>query len=328
MDDVRRPVASQSGRFLDQLRLTIRKQGLSYATEKTYVHWVVRFIRFHGLRHPNDMGAPEVNAFLADLAQNHHCAVATQRTALNALVFLFQRHMDRPLGDLDFRYARRRQRVPTVFTHAEATAIIAALAGTHRLVASLLYGSGLRLNEALRLRLKDLDFGAQQITVRDGKGGNERTTLLPQSLAGDFKAQIARVESLHAYDVACGYGEVWLPDALERKYPGAALATEWQFLFPATKIAVDPVTGALRRHHRHASSVQRAVARAIRASAFRRRASCHTFRHSFATRLIETGYDIKLVQSLLGHRDIRTTEIYLHVVRNRAGAIASPVDRS
>lgn len=327
MDDIRRPVSAESGRFLDQLRLTLRHQGLSYETEKTYVHWIVRFIRFHGMKHPADMGAPEVNAFLADLAENKRCAVATQRTALNALVFLFQRHLDKPLGDLHFRYARRRQRVPTVFTHDEATRVIAALAGVHRLVASLLYGSGLRLNESLRLRIKDIDFGAQQITIRDGKGGNERTTLLPQSLRGELKTQIRKVEKLHAFDMACGYGEVWLPDALDRKYPGAASATEWQFLFPAGHIAADPVSGVLRRHHLHATSVQRAVAKAIRRSGFRRRASCHTFRHSFATRLIETGYDIKLVQSLLGHRDIRTTEIYLHVVRNRAGAIASPVDR-
>lgn len=217
--------------------------------------------------------------------------------------------------------------MPTVFTHDEAKAVIAQLMHPHKLVASLLYGSGLRLNEALRLRVKDLDFGAQQITVRDGKGGNERTTLLPQTLHHALEDQIRRVEKLHAYDIECGYGEVWLPDALQRKYPEAALSTAWQFLFPSANIAPDPVTGVLRRHHLHASSVQRNVARAIRGSGFKRRGSCHTFRHSFATRLVETGYDIKLVQSLLGHRDIRTTEIYLHVVRNRAGAIASPVDR-
>lgn len=327
MDDIRTPVSGHSGRFIDQLRLTIRSQGLSYETEKTYVHWVVRFIRFHEFKHPKNMNAAEVESFLGDLAENKHCAVATQRVALNALVFLFQRHLGKPLGDLNFSYARRRQRMPTVFTHDEATAVIARLIHPHRLVASLLYGSGLRLNEALRLRIKDIDFGARQITVRDGKGGNERTTLLPQSLEHDLQDQVRRVEKLHAYDIECGYGEVWLPDALERKYPQAAMATAWQFLFPAAHIAADPVTGVLRRHHLHASSVQRNVARAIRASGFKRRASCHTFRHSFATRLVETGYDIKLVQSLLGHRDIRTTEIYLHVVRNRAGAIASPVDR-
>lgn len=327
MDDIRPRISQESPRFVHQLRLTIRNQGLSYETEKTYVHWILRFIRFHGRKHPAEMGAREVEAFLGDLAENQRCAPATQRVALNALVFLFQRHLGQPLGNLNFSYARRMRRMPTVFTHAEAQAVIDQLSGTTQLVASLLYGSGLRLNESLRLRLKDLDFGARQITVRDGKGGNERTTLLPTSLEERLRDQTARVEKLHAYDIECGYGEVWLPDALERKYPAAALETAWQFLFPATKIGTDPATGVLRRHHLHASAVQRAVAGAIKASGFRRRASCHTFRHSFATRLVETGYDIKLVQSLLGHRDIRTTEIYLHVVRNRAGAIASPVDR-
>ncbi|MEO0800461.1 MAG: integron integrase [Pseudomonadota bacterium] len=327
MDDIRPRIPQESPRFVHQLKLTIRNQGLSYETEKTYVHWILRFIRFHNRKHPDEMGDREVEAFLGDLAENQRCAPATQRVALNALVFLYQRHLEKPLGDLNFSYARRMRRMPTVFTHAEATAVIDQMSGTPQLVASLLYGSGLRLNESLRLRLKDLDFGARQITVRDGKGGNERTTLLPTSLEELLHEQIAQVEKLHAYDIECGYGEVWLPDALERKYPKAAMETAWQFLFPATRIGVDPVTGVLRRHHLHASAVQRAVARAIKASGFRRRASCHTFRHSFATRLVETGYDIKLVQSLLGHRDIRTTEIYLHVVRNRAGAIASPVDR-
>ncbi|MEL6449568.1 MAG: integron integrase [Pseudomonadota bacterium] len=327
MDDIRPKVSQDSQRFIPQLRLTIRNQGLSYETEKTYVHWVLRFIRFHDLRHPDQMGDQEVESFLGDLAENQRCAVATQRVALNALVFLYQRHLGRPLGNLNFSYARRVRRMPTVFTHDEAKRVIDHLIGPSRLVASLLYGSGLRLNEALRLRLKDLDFGARQITVRDGKGGNERTTLLPTSLELSLQEQMSRVEKLHAYDIECGYGEVWLPDALQRKYPRAALETAWQFLIPSTKIGTDPVTGVLRRHHLHASAVQRNVARAIKDSGFRRRASCHTFRHSFATRLVETGYDIKLVQSLLGHRDIRTTEIYLHVVRNRAGAIASPVDR-
>ncbi|MEM7613035.1 MAG: integron integrase [Pseudomonadota bacterium] len=326
MDDIRPPVSAKSSRLLDKFRLCIRSQGLSYETEKTYIHWVIRFIRFHGVRHPEKMGAAEVEAFLSDLAQQQRCAVATQRIALNSLVFLFQRYLDIPLGELSFRYARRQRRMPTVFTHDEAQHVLTHLAGTHRLVASLLYGAGLRLNEALRLRIKDLDFGAQQITVHDGKGGNARATLLPYTMRELLQSQIKQVAALHAYDIECGYGEVWLPDALERKYPKAARATEWQFVFPATRIGTDPVTGVLRRHHLHASAVQRAVGAAIRKSGFKRRASCHTFRHSFATRLVETGYDIKLVQSLLGHRDIRTTEIYLHVVRNRAGAIASPVD--
>lgn len=327
MDDIRPGIPSKPTRFLDQLRHAIRSAGLAYETEKTYVHWILRYIRFHQRRHPAELGAPHIEEFLTHLAEQQRCSVATQRLALNALVFLYQRHLRIALGQLDYHPASRKRRMPTVFTHREAQEVIGKLSGVHRLVAALLYGSGLRISEALRLRIKDMDFGARQIIVRDGKGANERATLLPSSLETELKGQIAKVEALHDYDTLCGFGEVWLPDALERKYPGAATSTAWQFLFPATQVSPDPRTGVLRRHHLHTSAVQRAVATAIRQAGIRRRASCHTFRHSFATRLVETGYDIKLVQSLLGHRDIRTTEIYLHVVRNRAGAIESPVDR-
>lgn len=326
MDDIRPPLNHEPDRFMGQVRLTIRKQGLSYETEKTYLHWIRRFIRFHGMQHPARLGNEDVSDFLTDLAERQRCAIATQRTALNALVFLFQRHLGVELGLLGFRNARRHRRMPTAFTHFEAMQVIDNLEGDCALAAKLMYGAGLRLNETLRLRIKDIDFGTLQITVRDGKGMNDRCTLLPSSLVERLQEQIDRVEKLHEFDLSCGYGEVYLPDALERKFPEAAIAPAWQFLFPATRIARDPYSGKERRHHRHHTTVQRAVAAAIKRSGFRRKASCHTFRHSFATRLIETGYDIKLVQSLLGHKDIRTTEIYLHVVRNRAGAIASPVD--
>jgi len=327
MDDIRPQLNAQPTRFIDQLRSTIRQRGLSYATEKTYVHWVLRFIRFHQKRHPESMGSAEVEEFLGDLAERRRCATATQRLALNALVFLYRKHLRVELGKLRFRYARRQRRMPTVFTHTEAEAVIRELSGVYQLIGALLYGSGLRVNEALRLRIKDLDFGSKQLTVRDGKGGGERFTLLPRGLMRNLNEQILCTENLHSYDTAQGYGEVFLPDALATKYPSAARSIEWQFLFPANRISTDPVSGMLRRHHRHSSTVQRAVKKAIRAIGIRRKASCHTFRHSFATRLIETGYDIKLVQSLLGHRDIRTTEIYLHVVRNRSDAIVSPVDK-
>jgi len=326
MDGVRPHISTEPTKFIDRLRLTIRRRGLSFATEKTYVHWALRFIRFHRMRHPEKMGASEVEQFLGDLAERRRCSVATQRLALNALVFLYSKHVGTELGELNFRYARRQRRMPTVFTHAEATAIIQHLSGTHRTIGALMYGSGLRVNEVLRLRVKDLDFGSKQITVRDGKGGNERFTLLPRSLIGRLEQQVACTEKLHALDAAQGLGGVYLPDALARKYPSAARSVEWQFLFPASRISVDPLSGVSRRHHCHSTTIQREVREAIRACHLRRKASCHTFRHSFATRLIETGYDIKLVQSLLGHRDIRTTEIYLHVVRNRCDAIASPVD--
>ncbi len=240
--------------------------------------------------------------------------------------FLYKHHLGIELPKIRFRYARRPRRMPTVFSHNEALAVIQQLDGVDKLIARILYGSGLRINEALRLRVKDLDFSSLQITVRDGKGGSERFTLLARSLVDDLQAQIGKALKLHDYDLSCGYGEVYLPDALARKYPSAATNPEWQFLFPAATIGVDPQTGVLRRHHRHYSAFHKALRPAIRRAGIHRRAGSHTFRHSFATRLIETGYDIKLVQSLLGHGDIRTTEIYLHVVRNRAGAIVSPVD--
>lgn len=326
MDDIRPSLPKNSNRFVPLFRQSIRNRGLSYATEKTYLHWVLRFIRFHNRQHPQKLGGQEVSDFLSDLAVRRHCSASTQRTALNALVFLYKHHLGVELPKIHFRYARRPRRMPTVFSHNEALAVIQQLDGVNKLIANILYGSGLRINEALRLRVKDLDFSSLQITVRDGKGGGERFTLLARSLMDDLKNQIDIALKLHEFDLSCGYGEVYLPNALVRKYPTAAKSPEWQFLFPATTVGADPQTGVLRRHHRHYSAFQRALKPAIRRAGIHRRAGSHTFRHSFATRLIETGYDIKLVQSLLGHGDIRTTEIYLHVVRNRAGAIVSPVD--
>ncbi|MEO0576560.1 MAG: integron integrase [Pseudomonadota bacterium] len=327
MDDIRSKLPDKPDRFVDQLRTTIRKRGLSYSTEKTYVHWVLRFIRHSGMRHPSQMGPEDVTDFLDHISVVEHCATNTQRIALNAMVFLYDKHLGQELGPLDYQYARKRRRMPTVFAHDEALAVIRQLRGTHAMVGRLMYGSGLRVSEAVSLRIKDLDFRHQQLIVRDGKGSNERMTLLPATLYEDLQQQIDTVRALHAYDTQRGYGSVFMPDALNRKYPNASRQTQWQFLFPAQNVAEDPRSGTIRRHHMHASTIQRAVAKAIKLARVRRRASSHTFRHSFATRLIETGYDIKLVQSLLGHRDIRTTEIYLHVVRNRGGAIKSPIDR-
>jgi len=237
MDDIRPQLAAEPTRFIDQLRSTIRRRGLSYATEKTYVHWALRFIRFHNKRHPERMGSPEVEQFLDDLAEQRRCAVATQRLALNALVFLYNKHLRVSLGELRFQRARRQRRMPTVFTHAEATAIIRCLSGVYRVMGALMYGSGLRVNEVLRLRIKDLDFGSKQVTVRDGKGGNERFTLLPRSLVDDLSQQIAYAEELHAYDTAQGYGEVFLPDALARKYPSAARSVAYGLVFTADHAA-------------------------------------------------------------------------------------------
>jgi len=274
MDGVRPHVSTEPRKFIDRLRLTIRRRGLSFATEKTYVHWALRFIRFHRMQHPGKMGSLEVEQFLGDLAERRRCAVATQRLALNALVFLYSKHLDIELGELNFRYARRQRRMPTVFTHAEATSVIHRLSGTYRTIGALMYGSGLRVNEALRLRIKGLDFGSKQITVRDGKGGNERFTLLPRSLVDRLNRQVVSTEKLHAYDTAQGFGEVYLPDALARKYPSAARSVEWQFLFPASRISVDPLSGVFRRHHRHSSTIQRAVKDAMRSRARSMRWTC------------------------------------------------------
>ncbi|MEM8982109.1 MAG: integron integrase [Pseudomonadota bacterium] len=313
-------------RFVPSLRKTIRRRGLAYATEKTYVYWVVDFIHFHGLRHPSEMAEAEVSAYLTHLSEARRCAVNTQRLALNALVFLYQHHLERPLGQLAFRHAKKPQRMPEVFSHTEAMAVLGELAGVDRLIGHLLYGAGLRVAEALSLRVKDIDFDRLQITVRNAKGNRDRATLLPETLADDLRHQIDVALKLHAVDLAQGFGRVELPDALAVKNARAATSAAWQFVFPSASRWQSPVDGVRRRHHRHYTSFARSLSAAIRRTGIRRRASSHTFRHSFETRLIERGYDIKLVQSLLGHADIRTTEIYLHVVRNTAGAIRSPVD--
>ncbi len=338
MDDIRPPLdkdllEQSSGpgsegrsRFVVELRASIRKHGLSYATEKTYVHWTVRYIRYHNMKHPAKLGGAAVARFLADLAESRNCSMSTQRTALNALVFLYQRHLKLELGKLNFSLARRPRRMPTVLTHPEAMAVINRLTGVHQIMVKLLYGSGLRAREAVGLRIKDLDFGSLQIGVRNAKGHRDRFTLLPKTLVADLKTQIELAERLHEYDKACGLGEVAMPSALAAKYPAGSKDFKWQFLFPATRVGIDPRTGTRKRHHRHYSAIQKAVKMAVAKAGIRRHVTAHTFRHSFATRLIETGYDIKLVQSLLGHSDINTTEIYLHVVKNRAGAIVSPVD--
>ena len=314
-------------RFIPSLRQTMLQRGLAWATRKTYLGWITDFIRFHQMRHPKEMGDVEVEAYLTFLATERRCSTNTQRLALCALVFLYRHHLDQPLGELSFRFARKSVRMPEVFSHTEAMAIIGEMSGVDALLARLLYGSGLRIAEALSLRIKDLDFDRLQITVRNAKGNKDRVTLLPETLVDDLVHQIEVALRLHTTDLAQGYGRVTLPNALARKYPSAEISAAWQYLFPAATRWLDPDDGEHRRHHRHYSSFQRELKRAINRSGIRRRVSSHTFRHSFATRLIESGHDIKLVQSLLGHSDIRTTEIYLHVARNTAGAIKSPVDR-
>lgn len=313
-------------RFMDQFRALIRSRNLAYKTEQTYCHWVKRFIRFHNMQHPSTCSAKDVEQFLSHLAVQRDSSVSTQRTALNAIVFLFHEFLEQPLDDLSFELSRKPRRLPTVFTHDEVRAVIKNLEGTSQLVARLMYGSGLRINEALRLRVKDVDFGMQQIIVRSGKGNKDRTTLLPDSLVKPLKLQIEACLIQHRQDLADGHGEVYMPFALNRKYPSAGREPTWQYLFPSAKLSMDPRSNVLRRHHLLDRGVQRAIGSAIRKAGIYKQANSHALRHSFATRLLEAGYDIRTIQKLLGHADVRTTEIYTHVVRKGGFGVRSPVD--
>ena len=324
--DIPTPIPAQPTRFLDQLRSFIRARGLAYRTEKTYLFWIKRYIRFHQRRHPSSMGSVEVETFLNHLVVQRNVALATQRVALNALVFLYREFLAMPLEGLKFEGARKPARLPTVFSPEEAKRVIDELEGPARLVAMMLYGSGLRINEALRMRIKDVDFGMQQLVVRHGKGSKDRITLLPDRLIAPLQRQVAVATHQHQADLAAGYGAVYLPAALARKYPHAETETGWQYLFPAQNLSVDPRSGIRRRHHLLDRTVQKHFRGAIRAAGIRKQAGSHTFRHSFATRLLEAGYDLRTIQKLLGHTDVRTTEIYTHVVRKGGFGVRSPVD--
>jgi integron integrase len=304
----------------------MRDRGYAYQTEKTYIHWVKRFIFFHNKQHPAKMGAQHINQFLSALGHDRHCSPATQRIALNALIYLYRKYLGVELEALDFSKARQRRRLPVVLTHVEVGKILGHMQGKHRLMVELLYGSGLRLNELLSLRVKDLDFELSTITVRSGKGDKDRVTLLPESLKERLEAQIENTARLHQQDLRDGYGEVYMPHALARKYPKAACELGWQFLFPATSIGRDPRSGELRRHHLHNTTLRKSVGRARCEAGIIKPVKCHTFRHSFATRLLQQGYDIRTIQKLLGHSDVRTTEIYTHVLGRGAMGVISPVD--
>ncbi|MEI7643104.1 MAG: integron integrase [Chloroflexales bacterium] len=313
--------------LLEQLRDQLRSRHYSLRTEESYLDWVRRYVLFHDKRHPRDLGVDALLAFLNHLAVELNVSASTQNQARCALLFLYRELLRVDPGDLKgIAAAKEPRRLPTVLTRAEARAVIAELSGVYRLMAQLLYGSGLRLMECLRLRVKDLDFGLHQLTVRDGKGMHDRVTMLPDSLTNPLREHLAGVRRIHAQDLADGYGEVYLPFALARKSPGAARAWGWQYIFPADQRALDPRGGVMRRHHVHESALQRAVKDAVRASEVTKHASCHTFRHSFATHLIESGYDIRTVQELLGHADVKTTMIYTHVLNRGGRGVRSPLD--
>ena len=314
-------------KLLDQVRDAIRLRHLSLRTEEAYLGWIRRFILFHHKRHPNDMGAEEVRAFLSHLAIHAQVAASTQNVALNALLFLYRYVLHQSWSELGpIAHAKRPRRLPTVFTQEEVAAVLAQLHGTSSLMASLLYGAGLRLMECLQLRVKDLDFASHQIIVRDGKGAQDRVTMLPQALAVPLQRHLIRVQALHEEDVAEGYGDVSLPYALARKYPNAGTAWMWQYVFPAAKRWRDPRSGVERRQHVSATMLQKAVKEAIQRAGIAKHGSCHTLRHSFATQLLEHGYDIRTIQELLGHKDVKTTMMYTHVLQRGAQGVRSPLD--
>ena len=326
MDDIPIRIARGSTRFLDRLRADLRARGYAYPTEKTYLHWVRRFILYHGRRHPETMGKEEIEVFLNYLAVDCNVSPSTQRTALNALMYLYNKFLGRDPQQLQFPYARVKPRLPTVLTHQEVCAVVQHLSGSPKLMVELLYGSGLRLQECLNLRVKDIDFDLNTITVREGKGDKDRTTILPHSLEERLRAQIDKVLALHLQDLADGYGEVYLPHALQRKYPGAARSPGWQYLFPSARVGADPRSGVIRRHHVHPSALRKHIRAAVAKTNIRKPVKAHTFRHSFATRLLQQGYDIRTIQKLLGHEDVTTTEIYTHVLGRGAMGVISPVD--
>jgi integron integrase len=299
----------------------------SLHTERAYCRWIKRFVRFHGTVHPRHLDASHVRMFLNHLARERQVAASTQNQALSALLFLYDKVLHADLGPIEaIERAQRPRRLPVVLTRAEAHAVLNRMRGTNGLVAQLLYGAGLRLTEALRLRVKDLDFAYGQILVRDGKGQKDRRTVLPKQITQSLQRHLRKVKILHEEDCAAGYGAVYLPYALARKYPNAARAWTWQYVFPSRNRSVDPRSGIERRHHRSDSAVQRAVKKAVEAAAVNKRASCHTLRHSFATHLIEDGYDIRTVQELLGHKDVRTTMVYTHVLNRGGRGVQSPLD--
>lgn len=315
-------------RLLDQVRGKIRLKHYSLRTEQAYLDWIRRFIRHFGKRHPRDLGPAEIEAFLTHLAVDGRVAAATQNQAKSAILFLYREVLATDLPWLDGVVAAKApRRLPVVLTQDEVGVLLARLPGTYGLICRLLYGTGMRLMEGLRLRVKDVDFGRGEILVRDGKGFKDRVTMLPASVAESLRSHLERVRALHEQDLARGYGEVWLPYALDRKYPNAGREWGWQYVFPSAGLSVDPRSGAVRRHHVQDQPVQRALKQAVRDAGLAKPATPHTLRHSFATHLLEGGYDIRTVQELLGHSDVKTTMIYTHVLNRGGRGVVSPLDR-
>ncbi len=314
-------------RLLDEVRLSIRRKHYSHRTEQSYVYWIRYYIRFHKMRHPRDMREAEVKHFLNYLANERHVAASTQNQALCAILYLYREVLETPLELISgVDRAKRSRHIPVVLTRSEVKAVLDRLQGVCGLAAALLYGTGMRLSEGLQLRVNDIDFDYAQITVRGGKGDKDRVTLLPESLREPLWQQLAAVRELHNRDLEKGYGLTWLPYALDRKYPGADREWIWQYVFPSSCIAAGREDGVLRRFHMSPRTLQKAMREAVRRAGISKRAGCHTLRHSFATHLLEDGYDIRTVQELLGHRDVKTTQIYTHVLNRGGRGVRSPLD--
>jgi integron integrase len=321
------PPVTPPPKLLDRLRAACRVRHYSIRTEDCYADWVRRFILFHGKRHPQEMGAAEINAFLTHLAVKGRVSASTQNQAFSAILFLYQKVLEVDPGRIaGVVRANRPKRLPVVLTRQEVRAVLANLDGTYRLMGQLMYGSGLRLLECLRLRVKDVDFGRGEIVVREGKGNKDRRTMLPGAVKPSLVAHLERVAQLHGRDLSAGFGRVYLPDALDQKWPGAAAEWRWQYVFPSARMSTDPRSGEVRRHHAHEAAVSRAITAAVRRAGLTKRATSHSFRHSFATHLLEDGYDIRTVQELLGHEDVSTTMIYTHVLTKGGRGVTSPLD--
>jgi len=326
MDDASkfRPTAP---RMMDQVRETLRFYHYAYNTEKSYVDWILRFIRFNGKRHPKEMGKSEIERYLSHLAVNRNVAPSTQNQAFNAIMFLYNKVLDMPMDlDIRARRARKTPRLPTVLSREETKALLSCMTGIAKVMGGLMYGSGLRSLEVVRLRVHDIDFENNQIFVRNAKGGKDRTTLFPEALHQPIHEQIASIKILHNNDLADGYGEVYLPNALARKYSKAGVSFGWQYLFPSKVRSTDPRSGKVMRHHLDKSALQKAVSIARTKAKIVKRVSPHTLRHSFATHLLENGENIRVLQVLLGHNDVKTTEIYTHVMQKNHDKIKSPLD--
>ncbi len=315
-------------KLMDQVRQVFRYHHYALRTERTYCDWILRYIRFHGAKkHPKHMGKSEIEAFLSHLAVNRNVAASTQRQALNALIFLHRHVLDMPVEEkLEPIRAKRHRRPPVVLVRKDVQRIFFNMRGIHLTMAKLLYGGGLRLMECIRLRVQDLDFERNILYIRGAKGGKDRTTLFPRSIQPEMKIQLENVTRLHAEDLAEGYGEVYLPGALARKYPGAAKDLRWQWIFPSKKLSKDPRSRKIRRHHVLESGLQKAVKKAVKEAGILKPIGCHTFRHCFATHLLEDGVNIRVVQELMGHADVKTTEIYTHVMEKNIAAVKSPLD--